>query len=80
MLNLLGIIVSGLVVGVLARFFYPGPVEMGWLASIALGVGGSVLAGLIVTKGRLQDGLGQVGWIASILGAMALIFLVRVLT
>lgn len=79
MLNLLGIIVSGLIVGILARFFYPGEVPMGWIASILLGIGGSVLAGLVVTKGRLQDGIGQAGWIASILGAMALILIVRVL-
>jgi uncharacterized membrane protein YeaQ/YmgE (transglycosylase-associated protein family) len=80
MLNLLGIIVSGLIVGILARFFYPGEVPMGWIASILLGIGGSVLAGLVVTKGRLQDGIGQTGWIASILGAMALILIVRVLS
>ena len=28
------------IIGALARFFYPGEVEMGWLTTIALGVGG----------------------------------------
>ena len=37
MLNIIGAIVSGLVIGVLARFFYPGTVPMGWLSTILLG-------------------------------------------
>ena len=32
MFNIIGMIVSGLIVGVLARFFYPGAVGMGWAA------------------------------------------------
>ena len=31
MFNIIGMIISGLIVGVLARFFYPGAVSMGWL-------------------------------------------------
>src|SRR3546814_10677781 len=47
MLNIIGAIVSGLVIGVLARFFYPGTVPMGWIATILLGVAGSLVAGLV---------------------------------
>ena len=77
MFSIIGAILSGLVVGALARFFYPGAVEMGWLWTIGLGIAGSLLAGLIVNRGRA--GFSRAGWIASILGAMVLIFVGRLL-
>jgi uncharacterized membrane protein YeaQ/YmgE (transglycosylase-associated protein family) len=75
MLNVIGAIISGLVVGVLARFFYPGTVTMGWIATVGLGVAGSLLAGLIVSRGR--GDFNRAGCLASILGAMALILIGR---
>lgn len=77
MLNVIGAIVSGLVVGVLARWFYPGTVPMGWIATILLGIGGSLAAGWVTTRGR--DGIQPAGCLASVLGAIVLIFLGRVL-
>lgn len=77
MLNIIGAIITGLVVGALARFFYPGEVDMGLLMTILLGVGGSLLAGLVVHRGR--PGVHRAGCLASILGAMALILLGRLL-
>lgn len=80
MFNLIGAIISGLVIGVLARFFYPGAVDLGWIMTILLGVGGSLLANLVV---RMRDpagydaGFNRAGCLASILGAMVLIFLGR---
>jgi len=73
MLNVIGAIFSGLIVGALARWFYPGAVEMGWIATILLGIGGSLLAGLITSRG--QSEFSRAGCLASILGAMALIFI-----
>ena len=77
MLNILSAIVVGIVVGALARFFYPGPVAMGWIGTIALGIAGSLLAGLVASRGR--GGFNRAGCLASILGAMVLIFLGRML-
>ena len=77
MLNIIGAIVSGLVVGALARWFYPGAVHMGWIATIGLGVAGSLLAGLLTHRGR--SGFHRAGCLASILGAMALILIGRLL-
>jgi uncharacterized membrane protein YeaQ/YmgE (transglycosylase-associated protein family) len=77
MINIIGAILSGLVVGALARWFYPGAVEMGWLATIALGIGGSLLAGLITSRGSSE--FSRAGCLASLLGAMALIFVGRLL-
>ena len=71
----------GLVVGLLARFFYPGPVELGLIMSMVLGIAGSFLAGIVgrmVNKsavGRLHPA----GFVWSIAGAMLLIFLARTL-
>lgn len=75
MLNIISAIIAGLFVGILARFFYPGPVEMGWLATIALGIGGSLLAGLLTSRGRTT--FHRAGCFASLLGAMALILIGR---
>lgn len=77
MLNIIGAIVSGLVVGALARFFYPGAVQMGWIATILLGVGGSLLAGLVTSRGKA--GFSQAGCLASIVGAVVLIFVGRLI-
>lgn len=80
MMQLLGMIVVGLIVGILARFFYPGPVPLGWLASIVLGIAGSWVGGFL---GGLLGGRGTsapvqpAGCIGSVLGACLLIFLAR---
>jgi uncharacterized membrane protein YeaQ/YmgE (transglycosylase-associated protein family) len=82
MLNVIGIILSGLVIGVLARFFYPGEVPMGWIATILLGIGGSLLAGLITasrTAGGIGGGVNRAGCIASVIGAIVLILIGRLL-
>ncbi|HKR91003.1 GlsB/YeaQ/YmgE family stress response membrane protein [Novosphingobium sp.] len=73
MFNIIGAIVSGLIIGVLARFFYPGGVHMSWIATILLGIGGSLVAGLVTSRGREEFHRG--GCIASVLGAMLLIFI-----
>lgn len=77
MINIIGAIVTGLFIGVLARFFYPGAVDMGWIATILLGIAGSLLAGLITTRGR--QGFERAGCLASVLGAILLIFVGRMI-
>lgn len=77
MINIVGAILSGLVVGALARFFYPGAVEMGWLWTIGLGIAGSLLAGLVTSRGA--TGFHRAGCLASVVGAMVLILVGRLL-
>lgn len=77
MFNIIGAIISGLVIGVLARFFYPGAVEMGWIATILLGIGGSLVAGLVTSRGA--GDFNRAGCLASIIGAIVLIFVGRLL-
>ena len=78
MFNVIGAIISGLFVGALARWFYPGEVPMDWGLTILLGVGGSLLAGLIANRG-IGEGFNRAGCLASVLGGMALIFAGRML-
>ena len=77
MINIIGAIISGLVIGALARFFYPGAVEMGWVATILLGVGGSLLAGFSTSRGR--GDFHRAGCLASVIGAVVLILVGRLL-
>jgi uncharacterized membrane protein YeaQ/YmgE (transglycosylase-associated protein family) len=80
MFNLLSMILGGLFTGLLARWFYPGSVHMGLGHTILLGIGGSLLAGLAASsrEGRpWSEGFSRAGCIASVLGAMLLIFIGR---
>jgi uncharacterized membrane protein YeaQ/YmgE (transglycosylase-associated protein family) len=77
MINIISAIISGLIVGVLARFIYPGSVQMGWVATVLLGIGGSLIAGLVTSRGRSD--FNRAGCLASVVGAVVLIFLGRLL-
>ena len=72
--------IVGLIVGILARFFYPGAVPLGLVASALLGIGGSFLAGLIaqlLQPATAREPLHPAGFLYSILGSMLLIFFAR---
>jgi len=72
--------IVGLIVGILARFFYPGAVPLGLVASTLLGIGGSFLAGLIaqlLQPATAREPLHPAGFLYSILGSMLLIFFAR---
>ena len=73
MMSLIGTLLIGLVVGFLARALKPGNDKLGWIMTALLGVAGSFLATYLgVAMGWYQQGEAA-GWIASILGAMALL-------
>jgi uncharacterized membrane protein YeaQ/YmgE (transglycosylase-associated protein family) len=64
----------GFVVGALARFVLPGRRHMGCVATILAGIAGSFIAGLIV-RALTGNQSYKPGWIASILGAMLVVWL-----
>lgn len=75
-MGIIGTIIVGLIVGALARFLLPGEQKMGWILTGALGVGGSLIAGFVgQALGWYRAGQGA-GWIASVVGAMVLLFVV----
>ena len=76
MLHLIWSVIIGFIVGLLARFFYPGAVHLGFLMTVALGIGGSLLGGLIggLIK-RPADGqlFHPAGFIMSTIGAVIIL-------
>lgn len=72
--------VTGLIVGILARFLYPGAVHMSLLLSAVLGIVGAWLAGA-ASRALHPSMKGQpfhpAGFLYSIVGAMVLIFVAR---
>jgi uncharacterized membrane protein YeaQ/YmgE (transglycosylase-associated protein family) len=72
-------IAVGLIVGILARFIYPGAVPMGLILSAGLGVVGSFLAGFVGSMMDKEPGtqLKPAGFVYSILGALVVIFVAR---
>jgi len=50
-------LLSGLVVGALARFLLPGPDPMSWIRTLGYGIGGSFLGGLVGRLLKVPQGL-----------------------
>ncbi|MDE1543852.1 GlsB/YeaQ/YmgE family stress response membrane protein [Dechloromonas agitata] len=66
-------IVVGFVIGVVAKFLHPGKDNMGFIATVVLGMLGSFLAGIIgQAMGWYQAGEGA-GFIASVVVAIVLL-------
>ncbi len=65
-MGILGTLLIGLLVGVVARFLKPGDQSMGWIMTILLGIGGSLLA----TYGGQALGIYQAGQAAGFIGAV----------
>lgn len=66
-------IIVGFLVGVVAKLLHPGKDDMGFIATVLLGIGGSLLAGLLgQALGWYQAGEGA-GFMASIVVAIVLL-------
>ena len=76
--SIVGYILVGIVVGVLARFLVPGRDPMGWVGTIVLGILGAVIGGW--AAGELFKDTAGVDWIASIGAAILLVLLWRAVT
>jgi uncharacterized membrane protein YeaQ/YmgE (transglycosylase-associated protein family) len=80
-MHILGFLVFGLIVGLLARAIYPGRQPMGFLATAVLGMIGSLVGGLIGHAiwgtSSAPDGAWSFtpgGWISSIVGALLVLY------
>ena len=75
-MGIIGMIVVGFIVGLLARFFYPGAVSMGFWMTTLMGIGGSLVGGVVGSiLWKSPDGrFHPAGWFLSIIGAMVLIW------
>jgi len=68
------LVVWGFIVGGLARLALPGPDPMPWYATLALGLGGSLVGGVIA---RIIFGGYGGGLVFAVLGAVLLLYLYR---
>ncbi len=76
-MSVLGWILFGLVVGIVARFLMPGRDPGGFIATIVLGVVGALIGGWIGrAAGWYQPG-DPVGFLAAVIGAIILLILYR---
>jgi len=66
-MGLIGFIIFGGIVGVIAKFLMPGKDPGGIIATILLGIGGSVVGSMLIPW------FGG-GWIGSVLGALLLLW------
>lgn len=83
MFDLIWQLIVGLIVGVLARLILPGREALpegalGWLVTALLGVLGAFIGGMIA-RALWADAGYTAGWIMSILGAILLLVLFRML-
>ena len=77
---ILGIIITGFIVGLIARALKPGDDRMGILKTTGLGIVGAIVAGWL---GRMVGWYGPedgAGFIASTLGAIAVLYLYYAVT
>ena len=75
-MGIIGTILVGLIVGAIARFLLPGEQKMGWILTCLLGIAGSFIAGFVGQSLGWYAVGETAGWIASIIGAIVLLFVV----
>ena len=78
-MHLLWMIVIGLIVGALAKLIMPGRDPGGIIVTMLLGIGGSILAGLIGRAAGWYTEGEPAGFIASLVGAIIILAIYRLI-
>lgn len=79
-MGIIGTIIIGLLVGLVARFLKPGDDPMGWIMTIVLGIVGSLLAsygGQAIGIYRAGEGAGFIG---AVVGAVIVLVIYNMVT
>lgn len=82
MLHLIWSVIVGFVAGLIARAVTPGADQMGFIATTAVGIVGSVIGGFIgrlIHKPEPDAKFHPAGFLMSIVGAIVLLLILRVL-
>jgi uncharacterized membrane protein YeaQ/YmgE (transglycosylase-associated protein family) len=79
-MEILWMLLIGLLVGVVAKFLMPGRDPGGMLVTMALGIAGALVAGLIGRGLGWYDSGEPAGFIASVVGAILLLIVYRLFT
>ena len=78
-MSIIALIVSGLIIGVIAKLLMPGRDPGGCIVTILIGIAGAVLAGFIgQSVGWYRPGEGA-GFIAAIVGALVILLIYRLI-
>ena len=80
---MIGELIGGMIVGIIARFLMPGKEAfpegvIGWVLTAVLGIAGAFVGGFVARSLWAGDNYAA-GWIMSILGALLLLFIVRLI-
>ncbi len=78
-MGILAWILFGLVVGVIGKLLMPGRDPGGFIITILLGIAGAVLGGFLGRAMGFYDTNQGAGWLMSILGAVILLALYRMM-
>jgi len=78
-MSILGLIISGLIIGVIAKLLMPGRDPGGFIITILLGIAGMFLGKYIGQAAGLYKPGQPAGWIVSIIGALILLALYHLL-
>jgi len=81
MMGIIGWIIFGLVIGIIAKLIMPGRDPGGIIVTIIIGIVGSVIGGYLgelFGMYKTANGIPAGGWIMSIIGAIILLALYRV--
>ena len=78
-MGILSWILFGLVVGIIAKLLMPGRDPGGFIVTILLGIAGALIGGFIGRAMGLYGPDESAGWIVSILGAIILLALYRMM-
>jgi uncharacterized membrane protein YeaQ/YmgE (transglycosylase-associated protein family) len=78
MLHIIWSIIVGFIVGLIARAIMPGVQHLGFIMTTLLGIGGSIIGGLIgrmFSKPAPGSSFHAAGFIMSLIGAILLLFI-----
>jgi uncharacterized membrane protein YeaQ/YmgE (transglycosylase-associated protein family) len=78
-MSIIALIVSGLIIGVIAKLLMPGRDPGGFIITILLGIAGMFLGSYIGRAAGFYRPGQSAGWIVSILGALVLLALYHLL-
>jgi uncharacterized membrane protein YeaQ/YmgE (transglycosylase-associated protein family) len=79
MIGILGWIVFGLIVGIIAKFLMPGKDPGGIIVTMALGIVGALLGGFIGRSMGMYGANQGAGFLMSVGGAILVLFIYRLL-
>jgi uncharacterized membrane protein YeaQ/YmgE (transglycosylase-associated protein family) len=77
-IQILGLILIGAVIGVLARLIKPGKQRLSMVATIALGVVGAIIGGLIGSLFNANTGIFELNFLGFIIAVIAAVLLIGV--